>query len=80
MMNILSLNGKFFLQYSSTSIDQQKSRPIQQASFAPVTHSATMMATITPNRKTPSEDILQTTLKQSSNHFFFYSLQTFIHS
>ncbi|CAF4004893.1 unnamed protein product [Adineta steineri] len=59
----------FFAQYSSTSIAQQKPRPIQQASFESVTYSTTMMATITTNSTNhtiSSEDILQKTLKQST--------------
>ncbi|CAF4234563.1 unnamed protein product [Rotaria sp. Silwood2] len=60
---------EFFVQvYSSNSIGQQTTHPIQQASFASITHSTTMMTSITTksvNHTASSEDILQTTLKQS---------------
>ncbi|CAF0756572.1 unnamed protein product [Rotaria sp. Silwood1] len=60
---------EFFAQvYSSNSTAQQITHPIQQAFFASVTHSTTMMTSITPKSVThtvSSEDILQTTLKQS---------------
>jgi hypothetical protein len=60
-----------FIQYSSSSIGQQTARPIQQAFFPSVTHSTTMMPIIpsnSNNHTTSSEDILQTTLKKSSNY------------
>ncbi len=48
-------------------------RPIQQAFFSSVTHSTTMMATVTSNTtqlKTSSEDLLQITLKQSGKYYW----------
>ncbi|CAF0772607.1 unnamed protein product [Rotaria sordida] len=58
----------FFAESSSNSIDQQTTHPIQQAFFPSVTHSTIMMTNITSksiNHTVLSEDILQTTLKQS---------------
>ncbi|CAF4425166.1 unnamed protein product, partial [Adineta steineri] len=47
----------------------KKPRPIQQASFESVTYSTTMMASVTTNSTNhtiSSDDILQKTLKQST--------------
>jgi len=65
-------SGKFFFRLVFININPSTKISFdQQASFAQVTHSTTMMATITPNRKIPSQDILQITAKHSSNPSFF---------
>ncbi|CAF2084336.1 unnamed protein product [Rotaria magnacalcarata] len=63
----------FFAQYSSTNtICPQTTHPIQQAFFPSVTHSTTMITHVTSKSISQtislSEDILQTTLKQSNGY------------
>ncbi|UJR25139.1 hypothetical protein I4U23_006498 [Adineta vaga] len=54
----------FFAQYSSTAIAQQLKRPVQQAFFESMGHTTTITKS-SMQQTVSSEDILQTTIKQS---------------